>query len=208
MGTTSMSSKPASHTIFDTPILRAITKLIAITYLKIIGWETAGEVPKEPKFVLIAAPHTSNVDFPILMALAFRFGIRIHWIGKDSLFPGPARPVARYLGGIPVDRSKPGGMVGETIRTYDEADSLMIVIPVEGTRGITKGWKSGFYHIASGANIPVCCGFLDYKTKRGGFGPMISLTGDMDADMEAFREFYKDITGRHPDLTAPIRLGK
>lgn len=202
-----MPAKPAKHTIFDTPILRTITKLIALAYLKIIGWEAAGEVPDEPKFVLIAVPHTSNVDFPILMALAFRFGVRIHWIGKDSLFPGPAKYVARYLGGIPVDRSKPGGMVGETIRTYEEADHLMIVVPPEGTRGLAKGWKSGFYHIAWGAKVPICCGFLDYKTKRGGFGPMIYPTGNIDADMEAIRDFYKDITGRHPELTTPMKIG-
>ncbi len=202
-----MSAKPAKHTIFDTPILRSITKLIALIYLKIIGWEVVDRVPDEPKFVLIAAPHTSNVDFPILMSMAFYYGVRIHWIGKKSLFPGPGKYVARYLGGIPVDRSKPGGMVGETIRTYNEADHLMIVVPPEGTRGVGKGWKSGFYHIARGADVPICCGFLDYKTKRGGFGPIIHLTGDMDADMDTIRDFYKDITGRHPELTAPIRMG-
>jgi len=203
-----MPGKPANHTVFDTPILRSITKMIAIVYLKITGWEVVPHIPDEPKFVLIAAPHTSNVDFPILMAMAFYYGVRIHWIGKDSLFPGPAKYIARYLGGIPVDRSKPGGMVGETIRTYDEADRLMIVIPPEGTRGLVKGWKSGFYHIALGANVPVCCGFMDYKNKRGGFGPMITLTGDMEADLDMIRDFYKDVTGRHPELTAPIEFGK
>ncbi len=202
-----MPAKPAKHTIFDTPILRSITKLLSVIYLKLTGWEAAGEIPKEPKYVLIAAPHTSNKDFPIMMALAFHFGTRIHWIGKETLFPGIAKPVARYLGGIPVDRSKPGGMVGETIRTYDEADRLVIVVPPEGTRGLAKGWKSGFYHIATGAKIPICCGFLDYKTKRGGFGPMIYLTGNIDADMDTIRDFYKDITGRYPELTAPMQIG-
>lgn len=202
-----MPAKPARHTIFDTPILRSVTKLIALIYLKIIGWEASGEVPDDPKFVLIAAPHTSNLDFPIMMALAFHYGARIHWIGKDSLFPGLVKPVARYLGGIPVDRSKAGGMVGETIRTFDEAEHLIIVVPPEGTRGLGKGWKSGFYHIALGAGVPVVCGFLDYKTKKGGFGPTVHLTGNIDADMERFREFYTDISGRYPDLTAPIQIG-
>jgi 1-acyl-sn-glycerol-3-phosphate acyltransferase len=202
-----MPAKPAKHTIFDTPVLRTVTKALALLYLKIIGWKPSGEVPKEPKFVLIAAPHTSNLDFPIMMALAFYFGARIHWIGKDSLFPGLARPIARYLGGIPVDRSKPGGMVGETVRTFQQADRLIIVVPPEGTRGHGKGWKSGFYHIAHGANIPVSCGFLDYKTKRGGFGPTINLTGNIDADMEKIREFYEGITARFPDRYAPIRIG-
>ncbi len=202
-----MSTKPAKHTVFDTPILRIITKFIALSYLKIMGWEASGDVPVEPKFVLIAAPHTSNVDFPIMMALAFFYGVRIHWIGKKSLFPGPGKYVARYLGGIPVDRSKPGGMVGETIRTYEEADELIIVIPPEGTRGAGKGWKSGFYHIANGAHVPICCGYLDYRTKRGGFGPIIHVTGNIDADMDRIRDFYKDITGRFPELTAPIQIG-
>lgn len=202
-----MPVKPARHTIFDTPILRTITRWIALLYLRIIGWEPSGEVPSDPKFVLIAAPHTSNLDFPIMMAIAFYFGAKIHWIGKDSLFPWLVKPVARYLGGIPVDRSKPGGMVGETIRTFDEAERLIIVVPPEGTRGKSKGWKSGFYHIAYGAGVPVSCGFLDYKTKKGGFGPTIHLTGNIDADMEKIREFYQGISARYPERYSPIQIG-
>lgn len=201
-----MPSRPAKHTIFDTPILSSLTRLLSRIYLRLIGWKPSGALPDVPKFVLIAAPHTSNWDFPIMLALAFCFGARIHWIGKDSLFPGLARPVARYLGGIPVDRSKPGGMVQASIDELKAADKLIIVVPPEGTRGKSAGWKSGFYHIAHGAGVPVVMGFLDYAKKTGGFGPMLPLTGNIDDDMEAIRAFYGGIAAKYPELYTEPRL--
>jgi 1-acyl-sn-glycerol-3-phosphate acyltransferase len=194
------------YTIFDTPLIQPALRLAARVFLRLMGWRASGDRPAPRKFVLLAAPHTSNLDFPLMMAFAFVYRLKIHWMGKASLFRGIRGPVVRWLGGIPVERSAPKGLVGETIRRFEENDDLIVVIPPEGTRGKGEHWKSGFYHIARGAGVPVVLGFVDYARKRGGFGPAIELSGDTEQDMSVFRAFYEPVGARHPERKSAIRL--
>ena len=195
-----------THTIFDTPIVSSLTRLASLVFLRAIGWRPGGSAPEPPKFVLVAAPHTSNFDFLLLMAFAFRFHVKLHWMGKDSLFRGIRGPVTRYLGGIPIDRSKSSGVVAQTIELLRVSERLVITVPVEGTRRKGDSWKSGFYHIARGAQVPVVLGFLDYSKKVGGFGPVVTLTGDIESDMELISEFYADIGAKFPEQKTEPRL--
>jgi len=194
------------YTIFDTPVVNPCTRVLAQLFLKLLGWKAQGERPTPRKYVMIAAPHTSNWDFPLMMAFAFLYRIPIHWMGKDSLFPGLIGPLAAYLGGIPIDRTKPGGMVEQTIESFNQNDDLVVAVPPEGTRRKTEAWKSGFYHIAHGAGVPVVPGFLDFGRKVGGFGPAVHLSGDIEEDFTQFRDFYCDITAKFPDKKSDIRI--
>jgi len=194
------------RTVFDTPVLRSVLRFASLMFLKAFGWKQGGHRPQAEKFVLIAAPHTSNFDYLLLMAISYRFRLKIYWMGKDNLFKRPYGTITRYVGGIAIDRSKNTGMVAQTIELFGQSDHLVVTIPVEGTRGKTKGWKSGFYHIARGAEVPVVLGFLDYDKKIGGFGPEMLLTGDIQADMAIIAEFYADIGAKYPDKKTEPRL--
>lgn len=163
-----------------------------------------GHPPNAPKYVIIAAPHTSNWDFPIMIAMAFLLRFEIYWMGKDSLFKGPAGPIMRWFGGVPIDRSKGNNVVQHTINAFNDHDRLIILIPPEGTRSKVQKWKSGFYHISHGAGVPIGLGFLDFTRKAGGFGPTFHTTGNMENDIAEIQSFYKDIIGKNPDNFTPI----
>lgn len=141
-----------------------------------------------------------------MLAVAWVLGIRISWVGKHTMFWGPFSPILRALGGIPIDRRIPHGMVTTTVAAFRATDELLVGIPPEGTRNKVAFWKSGFYHIARAAEVPVGLGFMDYARKVGGFGGFIMLTGDYKADMDKIRAFYKDIRGKIPERESPPRL--
>lgn len=179
---------------------------LASTFLKLAGWKKEGERPTAPKFVIIAAPHTSNWDLLYLLAFAVLFDLKISWIGKHTLFLGPMGPLMRWLGGIPVRRHLRENMVEQMARLFGERESMALIVPTEGTRGYVPYWKSGFYHIARMANVPIVMGFLDYKAKRGGFGAAFTPSGNLKADMDRIRAFYEGKVGKHPENYGPIRL--
>lgn len=187
-----------SYTIFDTPVISAVGRLFARIFLTAIGWKLEGELPETPKFVLIAAPHTSNWDLPIMLSLAFLLRARVFWMSKESVFRWPFGGLMRWLGGIPIDRSKPNGVVGQSIERFNNSDALILAVPPEGTRKKVRRWKSGFYHIAVGANIPVGLGFLDYKRRRGGVNGLFHPTGDYEKDLGELQSFYAGITAKYP----------
>jgi len=118
-------------------------------------------------------------------------------MGKDTIFRKPFKGLFKWLGGIPIERGRSNNVVGQMIDKFHEADRLILTIPPSGTRKRVKKWKSGFYNIASGANVPVVLGFLDFKRKTGGIGPVVTLTGDMEQDMKGIREFYSNIEGKY-----------
>jgi 1-acyl-sn-glycerol-3-phosphate acyltransferase len=186
-------------TVFNTPVLTPFAKLLALSFLKINGWRKEGGIPDTPKLVLIGAPHTSNWDVPFVLSLAFAFGVPIKFMMKESVFRWPFGGFFRWLGGIPIDRSKRNGVVAQTIELFNNSERLIICIPPEGTRKKSSGWKSGFYHIAYGAGIPISLGFMDFKRKAGGFGPLLWPTGDIAADMAIMRDYYIPITGKRPE---------
>ncbi|MEW9897552.1 lysophospholipid acyltransferase family protein [Chitinivorax sp. PXF-14] len=187
------------HTIFDTPIIRDLFAWISIVMLKLSGWRLEGKFPDLPKYVMIAAPHTSNWDFPVTLGICFAARAKIYWMGKDSLFKGPLGPIMRWLGGIPVDRSKSNDLVGQMVEVFNRSERLVVTIPPEGTRQKVRYWKTGFYHIAKGANVPIVLAFLDFRRKVGGFGPVFRPTGNVEADMAEIQAFYKNISGKNPD---------
>ena len=195
-----------NHTFFDTPVLRQFLHRVAGLVLRLIGWRALGETPTPEKYVLIAAPHTSNWDLPLMLVFGFYYDIRVYWMGKESLFRGIYGPIMRYLGGVSIDRSKPGGMVGQTIAKFNENERFIVVVPPEGTRQKALYWKSGFYHIANGANVPIVLGFLDYARKEGSLEGLLMPTGDIEADMAVIREHYADIGAKHPEKKSPVEL--
>jgi 1-acyl-sn-glycerol-3-phosphate acyltransferase len=163
------------------------------------GWTEERMIPVERKFVVIAAPHTSNWDFPYFLGLAQQLDLPLSFMGKKSLFRWPFAGVMKELGGIPVDRSKSVNMVDQMIAEFKKRDTFMLTIAPEGTRGKVREWKTGFYHIAMGAGVPLVCGLMDYKRKRGGLGPAIWPTGDYEKDMAKVAEYYRSCTPRHPE---------
>jgi 1-acyl-sn-glycerol-3-phosphate acyltransferase len=167
--------------------------------LKLFGWRVVGEVPKEPKFVIIASPHTSNWDFMLMMGVAFSLKVKLSWLGKDSLFKGWRGPILRWMGGIAIDRKASHNMVQQVAEQIGKKEKVALAIPPEATRKKTDHWKTGFYYIAREAHIPIVLGFVDYKRKLTGLGPTITPTGDIEADMVAIREFYKDKTAKYPE---------
>ncbi|MES2037318.1 MAG: lysophospholipid acyltransferase family protein [Pseudomonadota bacterium] len=185
-------------TIFETPIINTVMRWLSVLGLKLIGWKVEGIVPAEQKYVLIAAPHTSNWDFPVTLMVCFALRLRVYWMGKSSLFPPVLGHIMRWLGGIPVDRSKSGNLVQGTVDAFHENQRLTVIVPPEGTRGKVTHWKTGFYYIALGAGVPIALGYLDFKRKAGGIGKMFAVSGDIEADMLQIREFYCGISGKNP----------
>ena len=188
------------------PLIADLKALIAHAYLRIAGWELVGEGVLPPRFVFIAAPHTSNWDFPHMVATAWALRVRIQWLGKHTLF-GPATGwLFRAFGGIPVDRRAAHNMVESIGSQIAESDGMILAVPPEGTRGKTDYWKSGFYHIARRAGVPIGFGFLDYGKGQCGIGGFLEPTGDVHADMDRIRAFYGGMKGRRPALQGTPRL--
>ena len=163
------------------------------------GWTEERMIPAETKFVVIAAPHTSNWDFVYFLALGQKLAIPLSFMGKKSLFRWPFSGLMKELGGIPVDRSKSVNMVDQMIAEFKKRDTFMLTIAPEGTRRKVREWKTGFYHIAVGAGVPLVCGLMDYKKRLGGLGPAIWPTGDYDADMAKVAAYYRTCTPKYPD---------
>jgi len=172
------------------------------------GWEFEGGQPAVRRYVCLAVPHTSNWDALLLLLLARGIGLPMAWMIKDSWIRGPLGPALLSLGAVAVDRSRKNDLVQQMIEEFGKRDELVLGIPPEGTRKRAEHWKSGFYAIARGAGVPVVPGYLDYATKRAGLGPPIELTGDVRADMDRVRAFYRERAprARRPDWFGPIRL--
>lgn len=191
------------YTIFNTPVLKNILLGISLFFLRILGWKKAGRLPEEKKFVIIVAPHTSNWDVFYGVILAFAFRLAPHFIAKKELFRRPFSPLMKWLGGIPVDRGSANRTVAQMIDTFHENNKFVLAVAPEGTRHKTTGWKSGFYHIAAGAYVPIQLAFLDYSTKTGGAGPLIYPGGDLHQDMQTIGAFYRTVKGKYPEKTSP-----
>lgn len=182
-----------------------IRRAIARAFLRLAGWAPEGEPPAARAYVLIAAPHTTNWDLLYFLANAWAFGISPSWMGKHTLFRGPLGPVMRWLGGIPVDRARAGGLVAQMSLAFVRWPDLVLTVPPEGTRSRALFWRSGFYQIALAAKVPIVMGYLDYARRRGGLGPTL-IPGDLRADMDAIRAFYADKRGKHPERFGEVRL--
>jgi 1-acyl-sn-glycerol-3-phosphate acyltransferase len=186
------------HTIFDTPVINVLMHWFSRMALRLTGWRVVGGAPTVPKYVLIAAPHTSNWDFPVALMVCFALRLRVYWMGKDSLFPPLVGGVMRWLGGIPVNRARSGNLVQATVDAYNSNARLIVIVPPEGTRSKVTQWKTGFYYIAQGAGVPIALGYLDFRKKEAGLSRMFQPSGDIAADMVEIQAFYAGITGKNP----------
>jgi len=189
------------RTIFDTPIVNTVLRVFSVTFLKLAGWKISGELPVQAeKSVLIAAPHTSNWDLPYGLMVAFALRLTPYWMGKVQIFKFPFRGLMMWFGGLPVDRSKANNLVASSVASILAAKGpLQLIVPPEGTRDKTRTWKTGFYYIAQGAQVPIVMAYLDYEKKIGGLGPVFQPTGNIDADMASIKAFYAPFKGKNAD---------
>ena len=179
-------------------------KLLSKLFLKIMGWKLVGEVPKEvKKAVMVCAPHTSNWDFPFAIASFAISGLKVNYFIKKSWFFFPISFFFKATGGVPVDRSQNYGLVDSMTLLLKESDEMIVVVPAEGTRSRVAKWKTGFYHIAKAAQVPIILGFVDFKKKEIGYGPLIYLTGNFEKDMTKVQEFFLDKTPKFPEKYNP-----
>ncbi len=185
--------------IFDSPLLIPLLRPVSRGALRLLGWRLEGELPlRAGRCVVIAAPHTSNWDFPLMMLAAFALGMHVRWLGKASLFRPPFGGPARWLGGIAVQRDRSHKLVDAAVVALRAAPGhLQLVIAPEGTRKRTTQWKTGFHHIARGAGLPIQLSYLDWGTRRCGLGPLIDPGDDVDADIARIRVFYAAFLGRN-----------
>jgi 1-acyl-sn-glycerol-3-phosphate acyltransferase len=176
----------------------ALMQKISRQILHLVGWRSNVTLPGVSSYVLVGAPHTSNWDFAIMMLLTTSAGIPVNWMGKDSLFKGPLGFLMRFFGAISVNRKEQTNLVDQIASMFDNKKELIVVISPEGTRSKTSRWRTGFYYIALKANVPIVMAYADYKNKVCGIGPIVIPTGDIQADFEIIRDFYKGIEGKHP----------
>jgi 1-acyl-sn-glycerol-3-phosphate acyltransferase len=167
------------------------------------GWRAEAQGPIPRRCVIIAAPHTSNEDFLYFLGLTHDLGIRSHFMAKRELFRWPIAGFLRDMGGIAIDRRSGGNYVDAMIAEFRRREDFILTIAPEGTRSAVRQWRTGFYHIARGAGVPLVCGLMDYARKVGGLGPAITATGDYAADMARVEGFYRSVTPRHPARAMP-----
>lgn len=183
-----------------------IKRLTASAFWSVSRWRLDTQPAPQRPTILLGAPHTSNWDFIFMLGIAWKLGISMRWLGKTSLFTGVLGPVMRALGGIPVDRDSPGEVVSSLVKDLNSDSRFAVVIAPDGTRGPHTHWKSGFYRLAEQTGMPVTLGFVDRSTMTTGLGPTIDVTGDVAADMERIREFYRDKSGFFPEARVEPRL--
>jgi 1-acyl-sn-glycerol-3-phosphate acyltransferase len=187
-----------SYTIYNTPFLKGFFHFLGMICFKLTPWKIEGELPEKRRFVMIAFPHTTNWDMPITMTMAFAYRAELYWFGKDTLFRFPFGSFMRWMGGIPIDRRQSNNAVDLAADLFAKYDNLILTIPPEGTRKEVPVWKTGFYYIALKAQVPIVCGFLDYKRKVAGIGPVVYPTGNLAEDMNQIIDFYKGVQGKYP----------
>lgn len=171
----------------------AVSRALGRALLRGLGWRIEGALPDVPKFVGIVAPHTSNWDFVVGYAAVLALGLRVSYIGKDALFKPPLGWLMRYLGGIPVVREQRQGLVGQMVDAFAAREQLVLGIAPEGTRKAVAQWKTGFYHIALGAGVPIVPVGLDGPHKTLRLGPPLTPTGDLHTDLPRLQAFFLDL---------------
>ena len=176
-----------------------LSQRLCAALLGVFGWRFEGEVPDRRQLVIVAAPHTSNWDFVIGMAGVFALGLDLHWMGKHTLFRPPFGGVMRWLGGLPIDRRSAHGVVEQMAAEFVRRQSLWLVITPEGTRSKVTRWKTGFWHIARDAGVPIFLAGLDYRRRRLVLGPLWHPGDSLDEDLAGIRAHYHGLTPRHPE---------
>ena len=174
--------------------------------LTTLGWEVHANFPDLKKYVVIAAPHTSNWDFPLGILIIRALKIDARWLGKHTIFRWPFGWLFRALGGTPVDRGKSRNVIQQTTDLFNQSEELIFALAPEGTRSKTDHWKTGFYQIAKAAGVPIALGYLDFGNKQVGVSRVIYPGDDIEADFEQIREYYKDKLGKNPENASLIQI--
>ena len=183
------------------PLRRAARRLLAAR-----GWRVEIAWPPAPKCVILVYPHTSNWDFVVGYLAKLAAGLPVHFVGKHTLFRWPFGALLRRMGGIPADRRQPTGLIAELTRQFTVRPWMWLAVAPEGTRSRTDHWKSGFYHLALAARVPVGLAFLDYRERVVGLTTWLELTGDEQRDLERMRQAYAGKVGRRPGQEGEIRF--
>ncbi|HEY8682392.1 MAG TPA: lysophospholipid acyltransferase family protein [Rhodanobacter sp.] len=168
--------------------------------LRLCGWSLIGEFPGVPRAVLIAAPHSSWWDGVWGLLLKVGIGADVHFMGKQELFRWPLGSLLRRLGGMPIDRDAAKGVVEQMIDQFRQGDALWLGIAPEGTRQPVARWKSGFWHIAHDAGVPIVTAYFNYPDKTIGIGPLFETSDDMEADLARLHAFYAPFRGKHRNV--------
>ena len=183
-----------------------VSQHIGLAIAAVAGWRVQVPQPPPARCVIVGAPHTSSWDLPLTLLLMLAAGLRLRWIAKDTLFRGPLGWLLRALGGIPLNRRVRENFVEQMVTAFRASESLRLAISPEGTRRDAPHWKTGFYYIALGAGVPIVLGYADYRRRVVGLGPTLHPTGDLRADFESIRAFYRGIIGKHPERQGAIRI--
>lgn len=179
---------------------------LASLYFRIARWKMVVDCPLPDGGVLVGAPHTSKWDWALMMGIAAKTGMKLRWLGKQELFVGPLGPLLRAWGGVPVERSASHGLVDSMADALKQHPGTFVAITPEGTRSGPEYWKSGFYRIARKADVPLVLCFVDSKTRTTGIGEVIYPTGNVAADMDKIRAFFRGKEGIRPGNTKEPRL--
>ena len=174
-----------------------LTRTLGKAIVRLFGWRVEGEIPNREQFVVLVAPHTTGWDFPICLVTLIAIGVRVSWLGVDWMF---RYPLMRMMGGVPVDREARLGVVPQSIETFKKRRQYILGLSPEGSRKKVVPWKTGFYHIAMGAEVPILMVVIDQQAKNITVGPTIEPSGDYDADMaQLIRPVYARFVDQHPD---------
>jgi 1-acyl-sn-glycerol-3-phosphate acyltransferase len=192
--------------VMDTRQQNPFAVRLGTSFLKLAGWTLDDRLPDDPKMVVIFAPHTTNWDFLYMLMAGYSLKLRPNWMGKKELFWGPLGWLFRKLGGIAVDRKQSKNVVEQTVEAIRQREQIILAIAPEATRSKAQYWRSGFYHIARLAEVPVHFAYIDFPSKTAGVAPGFIPSSDMDADMEIIRKFYADKRGKYPEKIGEIRF--
>lgn len=195
------STRPARTRSIGSDVVR----FVCATYLQLAGWKVRGNWPDLDKAVLVAAPHTSNWDGINMLATAGFYRVKLRWMGKKSLTQGPFGGLIKWLGCVPIDRSAANDVVRAMADAFAAEPRMILAIPPEGTRSAVREWKTGFYHIARAANVPLILSVLDYGTKTVSLAAVVHPSGDYDSDLRVIQSYYASATGKRRDQFAITR---
>jgi 1-acyl-sn-glycerol-3-phosphate acyltransferase len=177
----------------------ALTRWFGRTFYGLFGWKLEGDIVNAERVLITAAPHTSNWDAVLGFAAILGINVRLHWLGKHSIFIPGLRWFMRWLGGIPVDRENPESVMGYVDEAVSKHEGVVIIVAPEGTRKKSEKWKTGFLRIAKANDCVIQLGALDFPNKRIVLGKTFKPTGDNQADIESIKEWYKQYEGKFPD---------
>ena len=197
---------------FEIPVLgdktprrgNALSSLLGRLVLRLGRWRLEPGPPNLEKFLIVVAPHTSNWDAIYGLGAIFAMGLRINFMVKGSAFVPPLGSLLQAMGAIPIDRSTRHGFVEQSVRQFQKHEQFIFALTPEGTRKRVEKWKTGFYHMAVDAGVPIVTAFIDYERRVLGFGPTVQPTGNLEADLAILQQFFETIKGKRPENFNPV----